>query len=276
MSTLSAKAIEITNIGPITHLTIPVPKDGGVAILRGKNGAGKSNALEAVDTLLSKRGEIQTRDGADSSTVSAFGATLRLSRRLSRTGELEVSSLEGRFSLADLVDPQIKDPSAADGKRIKALIQLASNASLKDPSAFYEIAGGRDEFDRYVSRESVATDDLLLMASRIKADFEKAARRKEEESVQVNQRVASHFTAALDVDVTRPDDEAVLFGQLEDAIRQESRLRAEFTAYEDAVNRTREAKAALDASALRATGVSVTDAERSVELAELDLEAKHD
>ena len=34
--------IEIKNIGPISTASIPIPEGGGVVVLRGKNGSGKS------------------------------------------------------------------------------------------------------------------------------------------------------------------------------------------------------------------------------------------
>jgi energy-coupling factor transporter ATP-binding protein EcfA2 len=263
---MTTRPIEITNVGPLHRLSIPVPDSGGVVVLRGKNGAGKTRALDAVETLVSKRGEVETSRGAVSAAVSAFGATLRVGRRLNRSGELEVSSLEGKFSIADLVDPKIKDPLAADARRIKALIQLSSQ-SKADPAEFYELAGGREEFDRYVSREAIVADDLVVMAARIKADFEKAARKLEDDVKTLRVQAESNRAAAAGVNVTQEDDSELLSDRLEDAIRTESRLRAERAAYLLAVNRTKEAQAALDASQSEGEGVSVSEAQLALDRA---------
>ncbi len=97
--------IELTNIGPIEHLVIPVPERGGLCVLRGRNGRGKTKALEAVESALTGRGKLDVRDGALRGEVEAFGVTLKIGRSTRRTGELEVQSLDGRLSPAELVDP---------------------------------------------------------------------------------------------------------------------------------------------------------------------------
>jgi DNA repair exonuclease SbcCD ATPase subunit len=51
------KNIEIKNIGPIASVTIPVPEAGGVVVLTGRNGSGKSHALEAVSAATTGQGE---------------------------------------------------------------------------------------------------------------------------------------------------------------------------------------------------------------------------
>lgn len=119
------KSIQIKNIGPIAALSLPVPADGGVVILKGRNGSGKSTALDAISAAVSGKGKPPLRDLADRGEVMACGITLTVGRAVRRTGELEVSTLEGRLSVADLVDPGIVDPARADATRIKALVGLS-------------------------------------------------------------------------------------------------------------------------------------------------------
>ena len=117
--------IKISNIGPIANVAIQIPEDGGVVVLRGRNGSGKSIALEAVNAAVSGKGKPPLKDLAKQGSIQAAGVNLTVGRTVRRAGELEVSTLEGRLSVADLVDPGIADPIRADATRIKALVGLS-------------------------------------------------------------------------------------------------------------------------------------------------------
>ncbi|MBK8184776.1 MAG: hypothetical protein IPK63_18615 [Candidatus Competibacteraceae bacterium] len=78
--------INITNIGPIAAAAIPVPEDGGVVVLRGRNGSGKSIALDAVNAAVSGRGKPPLKDLAGKGEVQACGATMTVGRTVRRAG----------------------------------------------------------------------------------------------------------------------------------------------------------------------------------------------
>lgn len=126
------KEISIKNIGPIAAISLPVPENGGVVVLTGRNGSGKSTALEAVSAAVSGKGKPPLKDLAERGEVVAGGVKLTVGRNVRRAGELEVARLEGRLSVADLVEPGISDPVRADATRIKALVGLSGAALGKD------------------------------------------------------------------------------------------------------------------------------------------------
>jgi len=117
--------ITLHNIGPIEHVTIPVPTDGGVVVLRGRNGSGKSTALDAIQTAITGKGKPPLRDKAARGEIHAGGVSLTVAKSVRRSGELVVTSLDSRLSVADLVEPGIVDPLRADASRIKALVNLS-------------------------------------------------------------------------------------------------------------------------------------------------------
>lgn len=123
--------IMIKNIGAIESVSIPVPKGGGVVVLRGRNGSGKSTALDAIQSAVSGKGKPPLRDKTAKGEIQAGGVSLTVQKSVRRSGQLEVTSLDSRLSIADLVDPGIADPLRADASRIKALVNL-SGASI-DP-----------------------------------------------------------------------------------------------------------------------------------------------
>jgi energy-coupling factor transporter ATP-binding protein EcfA2 len=221
---MSVREISIRDIGPIEHLRLPIPEEGGVVVLRGRNGLGKSTALRAIDTAVSGRGRIEHRDGAVAGVVEACGITVKAMRNQTRTGELEVASLEGRFSIADLVDPKLKEPGAADAKRIKALVQLTGQRA--DPSLFYELVGGQRIFQELVSLKAIEAEDLVQMAGQVKRDLETKARDLKEEAAKVNISAETSRRAAEGINTTLSDDAQKLADDHRIAVAELERLKA--------------------------------------------------
>lgn len=217
--------LSITDAGPIEKLTIPVPDGGGVIVLRGRNGVGKTTALNAVGSLLSGKPNVSIRDGATKAEIEGFGATLRLGRRSSRSGELEVVSLEGRLSPADLVDPGLKSEDAADAARIKALLQL-TNAE-PDVKAFWWLIGGQESFEDACPEDLTSVTDAVALASRVKRAFEATARRREASAENEAGKAAAYRKGTDDVDLTVETDVRKLQSRLESAVSEQTRLTTE-------------------------------------------------
>ncbi len=210
--------VEVKNIGPVEHITIPIPEGGGVVVLHGRNGTGKSSTLDAVDSALIGKGALSVRDGALVGEVEAFGAKLTVGRSTRRSGQLEVSSLEGKLSIAELVDPGLKSDDAADAKRIKALVSL-TGADAK-ASEFHSLVGGAAEFERLVSPSATDTDDYVVMADRVKRELEKHAREYEDRAENLHGR-ASGMREGLDIaGVSDIPDASYLQQQLIEATKE--------------------------------------------------------
>lgn len=220
--------IEIKNVGPVSHLSFPVPEAGGVVVLHGRNGSGKTRSLEAIESAISGRGKVDVRDGQLRGEVDAFGVSIKVGRSTRRTGELEVSSLDGKLSVAELVDPGLIKPEAADARRIKALIQLSG--VTPSPELFYGLVGGRERFDAYISAAAATSDDLVVMAERIKRDLEAAARKEESQAEHADGRARGARESTAGIDLSAECDQKSLQVELETAIREESRLKSESAA----------------------------------------------
>lgn len=212
--------VEIQDVGPVEHLTLPVPEGGGIVVLRGVNGAGKTKALEAVDRLTSGKGPVAVRDGALKGEVSGFGATLTVARSTRRRGELEVESLDGKLSIADLVDPPIKDPAAADAKRIRTLVGLAG--TKPDPALFHDLVGGPEAFAKLIPLAEA--DDLVTLASRVKREFEGAARKDEDAAKKAHIKAEAHREAIGDLDLSEPVDRDDAYEELQAATVRHTEL----------------------------------------------------
>jgi hypothetical protein len=251
--------ITITDVGPIASLSIDVPSGGGVVEFLGPHGVGKSHALAAIDAAVSGNGKPPVRDAAVSGEVNALGATLRIGKRVTRDVEgLEVTSIDGRFSVADLIDPALKDPAAADSKRIKALLQITGET----PSAelFYPLFGGKAEFEAAVKSTTLECDDLVRMAEGVKRDCEARARDAADEAIKAEGRAKALLQSVDGIDLHAEADGAKLQGELEAAIRGEQALQTKARAANQARLQADLAKDRLEEIAATYAGPTVEDA----------------
>jgi hypothetical protein len=212
------KSISIQKIGPIEYLEIPIPENGGVVVLRGRNGLGKSWALQAVDCLASGRGSLPVRDGATRGTVSGAGVTLTVEKSVKRSGTAEVVSLDGRFDISEFVTPPIADPEAADKRRIKALLQLSGEKAK--PEEFTAILPPGVTLDELVPAAE-RSDDPVVLAGQIKRALEEEARRYERALQQLRAEVDALQKQipphAKDHEITE-DDRAQALNELQEAL----------------------------------------------------------
>lgn len=252
------QTIEISDIGPVKRASIPIPEEGGIVVLRARNGRGKTKTLEAVESAITGRGKIDVRDGALRGEVEAFGVEIKVGRSTRRTGELEVTSLDGRLSVAELVDPGLKSGEAADAKRIKALVQLTGVKPAAE--LFYALIGDRSEFEKLVGTNALESDDLVVMADRIKRDLEAAARKEESQVEHAEGRAKGFRESAAGIDVNSESDAGTLQNALETAIQLESRLKAELSAFEKASKAANLAGDQLEDAEASYAGPSLADA----------------
>lgn len=205
--------IHIKNIGPIESVSIPVPAEGGVVVLHGRNGSGKSTALDAIQSAVSGKGKPALKDKAAKGEVSAGGVTLTVAKSVRRAGELTVTALDGRLSVADLVEPGINDPLRADASRIKALVNL-SGASIE--------AADLHGFPENLLDGLNLADPVAAMAE-LKRRLDIGAREYEKLATDASAKAGALLEAAPAESAAAPD-EATLNAALSAAQRRVDRL----------------------------------------------------
>lgn len=207
-------SIELSHVGPIEKLTIPCPEDGGVVVLRGRNGSGKSHALEGVESLYSKssRSGLRNSDGVPSGSIEGMGVTVRLGRVNTAKGELVCESLDGRVDPSQLVDPGIKDPQKADAKRLVSLIRLGN---VKVPAEKW--AASLKEAADKVAVMDLVDEDPVVTADRIRRRLHEVAREQEKLADSEAAESASIAKLIEDTDLSSPHDEDELAGYLDSA-----------------------------------------------------------
>ncbi len=262
-------SIDIENVGPIERIALPIPEDGGVVIFRGRNGTGKSTALDSIDVAVSGRGRLPVRDGAVCGSVKAHGVTLTIGRSVRRNGEAEVECLEGKLSIADLVEPPIKDPQAADAHRLRALLSLVN--AKPNIEMFTDLADGVE-----LTPETRSSDDLVTMASRVKRDLEVVARASEgaAENAERDEDAARRAAEGLDVAWAQPQVQVQL--ALEHAVEERAALRSRAESRQAAADAATAARGELAEAESLYKGPSAGDAQARVVSSNESLELAHE
>lgn len=228
---MTTRTISAENLGPIAHTEFSLDSPG-VTVLVAPNGVGKSILLEAVQAAARGSGKLPLRDRTKKGKVEAFGATITIGGACRHTGSFEVTNLEGRFDLAALVDPRIKDPEAADRARIKALVALTG---VEASANLFRLQESFPDFDAIVTPEALGTDDLIEMAAKIKACYDAAALRSERRAEHESGQAAA-LSSVCDIDMDAESDAAALQQQYNAArdavIKLEERARNAVTARE--------------------------------------------
>lgn len=214
--------IEIENVGPITSLSIPVPKEGGVVVLQGPNGKGKTTALEAVESLVKGRPP-GLRDGTKRGRIEGLGVKINVGLSSRRSGELEVQSLEGRLDVSDLVDPGIASPEAADTRRIKALIAL-SGVDCRPELFAPLVEGGMKTLEELIPPSKLQSSDILEVAAAVKRAIEAESRKIEGKAEAESGRATGLYQQCDGIPEEAEFDAETLRISYENAVKEHQRM----------------------------------------------------
>ena len=157
------------------QLEIPLPAEGGVTVLKGAMGQGKTETIAALSEAIGGDGRARRPMELD-----GLGIRLVVGKRHHRTGELLVTGLDGTDP-SILVDPVVEKSDSRDRKRIAALCRLAGASVAEAMPDFERLLGGREELERVCRGETLSTTELVELAARIKRDCEYRARDMESE-----------------------------------------------------------------------------------------------
>lgn len=175
-------AFVMHNIGPIEHAVIRAPA-GHVTVLKGRNGAGKTEALKSIQALGGADVRLTKLDDTAGGYVSGFGITLKVtaSGQNRRSGELTVDSIDGEVSLKKIIDPGIDDVVAADAARMKEILTLLKLEL--GPENVYPLLGGPQMWNRYCEHvEYGGKVTAVEFIARVKSALQSAARTEEKDA----------------------------------------------------------------------------------------------
>ena len=262
--------IRIKNMNAITKLSVDPIEGGGIIVLVGGQGTGKSTALAGVTQLLAGQSmgiDLQPRDGQTLGELRIGQAKLTVRRGQKRnTGELEVAHIEGRFDISKLVDPGIKDRVAADQARIKALIALSG--ATANPADFADAVGGQEAFDAL--GVDCETTDPIVLAGRTSRALQASARKCEKKVTAEFAAAKAKHDEAGKVDMARESDSIVLQSAYDGAHTLVAELKTKQLQFE-----TQQTAIAAASKSLKALppSVAIDEAYKTLEDCEFSLDA---
>lgn len=257
-------SITIENNKAIERLKIPLPEGGGLVVLTGDNGCGKTEALNAVRAILgdkSARSELEPSDGERRGKIEGCGVTIKIGRVNTESGELLVAGLEDKLDISDLVDPGIADLNSADASRLKALLKVSGVTA--DIALFDELLGDTFELDAAILKER----DIIRMAAGVKRSLEKKSRDEASKADAEQLNSAACLKACEGVDLEAECDESILSGIHAAAVRAEEKLKAERDAADKASKSRQDAQRKLDSAKSGYSGPGLQESEEAVERA---------
>jgi hypothetical protein len=275
MATATDESVLIENVGPNERLAIPYLPDGGVIVLRGANDMGKTEALTALKRIAGADEKLTRRDGfTGKGCVEGFGMKVTVSTNCRQSGECEVTSLEGRLDVSDLIEPREKSVEAADRKRIKALLSISG--AKADVNSFASLVGTQKDLESVCQPESLTTDDLVDMAGRIKRDLERAARAAEDQAKNAQDSADAAKRAIEGIDMAAECDATVLDAEYRKAVQAHADLKAKRMAAEESKRKADEATGKLARLQKAHSGISLEEAEAEVTAKEAALRVASD
>lgn len=255
--------VEINDVGAVNNLSLDVP-EVGVIVLKGRNGAGKTTVLNAVDTIDRGVGKPPIADGADRAEVRLGDVLLRVGKRNTKSGEQEFSVLDGRYTIADLIAPGFKSRDSCDDYAIKTLAQLAGSG---DVSLFYDLVGGQEEFDKLVPAELAGDLDVVALAGRVERALQSKARAEEDAASGADGKADAYAASCRDVDTTAPHDETALAEARGKAERELGSLEQRQQDADKKLSDARAARDALEDAEAETAGPSIAEATEDLERA---------
>ena len=247
------------NIAPIHEWSGNVPEEGGAVVLTGKSEVGKSRLTNAIIRLATgiKDYDVAVTDGEESGELSFAGGTLKVGRNVRVTGQCEYFAVDPVF-LNRLIDPGIKDESAADASRVEALIELAGVKA--DCDLFVDLCESKEEFEEIMPADLCEEVSLVKMGARVARVFQERARVSEKESEQEEGKAIAKRGSTTELDLTAESDGKVLQLLLEKTIQSESDLKAKDADAVRAAGLAENAKKQLEAVAATYTGKTLEQA----------------
>lgn len=258
------RTIKITQRGIISNLEIPVPPAGygGVVLLRGRNGSGKSTALAIIESILKGGSAAGLKRGAVKGSTEGLGVHINVGARITRRGQLEVTGFAGAENITKFVDPKIKDPEAADAERIRQLLRIA-NAKI---SADEWAKAFGDEVREVVKNDPVESATAVARFLQAKArEAEQEAAKHEGAAAMAKHQAAATLSYTLLPDGSDSgfaektvDDLRKMLGdcnrERETAIVEKRNAELEVSAKEAAAEEARKAAEQLKAEEAKSTG----------------------
>lgn len=239
-------AVEIRDIQAIRHLRVELPEQGGVLVLQGRHGVGKTTGIQCVSALGSResRSGLRPRDGCEAGTIAAPGIVVRIGRKNTAKGELECEIIDPEFDPSTLVDPKLKDELRNDARRLRMLVRLGQVVVTPEQWGGHLAGWIPDEgVDLLVA--GLVPQNPCEAAESIRVRVHEMALGHEREAERQDLRAGLLAGELQGVDLLAPHEAATLQRAYEEALGQHSRVVAERQSADDRRRAVEEARGRL-------------------------------
>lgn len=200
--------VEIENVSAIRHAVFDMPRgEGGVMILLGESGAGKTTAIRCLAGLLGNKDELaylSPSDGAERGSIQGLGRSVTIGQKTTSKGAVEVPVLDKRIDIGVLVDPGVDSIQARTKARVKSLVSIGGVKVTP-----MELLGEKNKhLAQFIDMdEAAACDDPVAMANILKRALEAEARAVESDSDRKAGAASAKRTEAGDIDELESTDD---------------------------------------------------------------------
>ena len=253
-----------SDLGPVEDFEFELPPEGGLVVLRGPQGAGKSLTIHNVGVLLDGKGKVSKRDGAAQGSLVGAGGRLTVKKKtMVKSSDLLIDGLSG--DLPELHSPGKKTPATRDAVRITRLAELAGIPA--DISAFESLEGFR-HCKEAAQRDEHSTQ--VALAASVRRDFQALARNAEDRETSASREALVRRNLISDVDFNKPSDEQALNAIYEDAVGNRAELSERRTHQVQAIEMGK--RAAKEKDADEWDGPSTTECNSDIEIINQQIE----
>lgn len=166
--------VTINDVGAIDSIKIDMPDgEGGVKVLCGTSGAGKTTVIRALSGLLGSKDDLamlSPKDGTDRGEIAGLGRSVKVGQRTQSAGSASVPHLGDRLDIATLVEPRLQDPAARTKVRVRCLVSIGGK-KLKPEDLL-----GDSEFGEILDLDELrGMDDPIAMADKLKRQLDQLA-----------------------------------------------------------------------------------------------------
>lgn len=275
-------ALEIENVQAIKYARAELPEHGGVLVWRGRHGVGKTTSIRCVSALNNQevRSNLVPRDGCEHGTIRAPGILVRIGRRNTASGELEMEMVDPECDPSVLVEPKLKGKTERDSLRLRMLVRVGQVEVTGEQWGCHLADVVFDQVESILA--GLDPKNPVGSAEIVRARVHELALEAEQEATRQTGKADALAGQLAGVDLLAPSDSETLQRAYELALHQFSRVEAEAQSAREQAETVEQARQKLEGVTaslpnLAAIKAEIDDAEarRSVgqqEVATIDLQ----
>ena len=253
--------VTVSNVGAIDSIAIDMPDNsGGVKVLCGTSGIGKTTVIRAINGLLGSKDDLallSPKDGAERGEIKGLGKTVKVGQRIQAAGATSVPHLGDRLDIATLVDPKLLDPAARTKVRVRCLVSIGGKKIKPEDLLGEKYAELAEMVDLDELR---GMDDPISMADKLKRQLDQLALIEERNTERKTGAASAKRLEAGDMDtLSEAGDHATLLHNHRKAMLATSSAKQQKATYDTSVAANKPIYAKIEAKNAECNGYDLDE-----------------